>query len=50
MSVAVVCIVPVIAMVAIHWIEASLLVTPTEPENLLAPSFFCIGVYQMSAT
>ena len=49
MSVAVVHIAPVIAMVAIHWIEASLLVTLTEPESLLAPSFFRVGVYQMSA-
>src|SRR6266481_2851381 len=48
-SVAVVRNTPVIAVEAILCSDASLLVTPTEPLVLLAPSCLNIGVYHMSA-
>src|SRR6266481_4941127 len=50
MSVAVVCIAPVIANVAILCTDANLLVIPTNLLFLVAPTFFCLGVYHISAT
>src|SRR6266481_6261433 len=48
-SVAIVCIAPVIAKVAILCTDASLLVIPTDLLFLLAPTFLCLGVYHTSA-
>src|SRR6266481_2000226 len=48
-SVAIVHIAPVIAKVAILCTDANLLVIPTDPLFLIAPTFLCLGVYHTSA-